>query len=133
MGRMAMRKHDYTTALPLLEKAAKLMPKDEDAWYYLGLAQVNTGSHKEAVESFMASLKIFPRSPRGLYGLGEAAMAAKQYDKAMKAFDDAYAASRDPHYLYKKATPPSSPKSTRWPKPATPPTSRSTKTTRKAT
>ena len=102
MGRMAMRKGDYVAALPNLEKAAKLMPKDEDAWFYLGFAQLNSGQHKEAVESFTSSLKIYARNANALAGLGAAALESHQYDKAAKAYDDAFESSRNPRFLFQK-------------------------------
>ncbi len=102
MGRMAMRKGDYVAALPMLEKAAKMMPKDEDSWFYLGFAQLNTGQHKEAVESFTNSLKIYPRNSNALSGLATAALESKQYDKAIKAYDDAYISSRSPRFLFQR-------------------------------
>ena len=102
MGRMAMRKSDYVGALPMLEKAAKFMPKDEDSWFYLGFAQLNSGQHKEAVESFSNSLKIYARNANALSGLGSAALEAGQYDKAIKAYDDAFVSSRNPRFLFQK-------------------------------
>lgn len=101
-GRMLMRKGDYVGALPLLKKAADFMSKDEDAWYYLGMAQLNTTLYKDAVESFEKALKIYPRNANALSGLGAAAIQAKQTDKAIKAYDEAYAASRDPRFLKQK-------------------------------
>ena len=102
MGRMAMRRSEYVNALPMLEKAAKFMPKDEDAWFYLGFAQLNSGQHKEAVESFSNSLKIYARNANALAGLGAAALEAKQYDKAIQAYDDAFVSSRNPRFLFQK-------------------------------
>src|SRR5205823_5954889 len=92
-GRMLMQKRDYVSALPLLQKAADMMQNDEDAWYYLGMAQLNTTLYKEAVASLEKSLKLHPRSPNALAGMGRAAMEAKEFDKAVKAFEEAYEAS----------------------------------------
>ncbi|HLX65041.1 MAG TPA: tetratricopeptide repeat protein [Planctomycetota bacterium] len=101
-GRMLIRKHDYAAALPLLEKASKMMPKDEDAWFYLGWAQLNSSMLKEAVESFSQSLKIYPRNQSAISGMATAALESKQYDKAILAYTDAFAVSRNPRYLFQK-------------------------------
>ena len=101
-GRMLMRKQDYVSALPLLIKAADFMKTDEDAWFYLGMAQLNTTLYSEAVESFDKSLKLNPRNPNSLSGMGTAAMQAKQYDKAIKAYEDAYESSRNLRFLFQK-------------------------------
>lgn len=101
-GRMLMQKRDYVAALPLLKKAAELMATDDEAWYYLGIAQLNTTLYKDAVASLEKSIKLHPRSPHALAGMGRAALEAKDFDKAVKAFDEAYEASRNPHFLFQK-------------------------------
>jgi tetratricopeptide (TPR) repeat protein len=102
MGRMAIRKKDNAAAATLLTQAVALMPNDDDAWYYHGIALVNTGKAGEAVESFNKSLKIFPRSDRALSGLAQAAFHTKQYDKAIDAYEQAYQCNRDPYHMYLK-------------------------------
>lgn len=101
-GRMLMQKHDYVAALPLLKTATELMPNDDEAWYYQGLAQLNTTLYADAVKSLEKAIQIHPRAPHVLAGMGRAAMEAKDYDKAVSAFEDAYVASRNPHYLFQK-------------------------------
>ena len=102
MGRMALRKQNGEDALKYLAKAAELMPKDEDPWYYLGMAQLNGGKAKEAIESFDRSLKIYARSHRALGGMGWACLYAGEYEKASASFELAYEASRQPLYLFQK-------------------------------
>jgi tetratricopeptide (TPR) repeat protein len=102
MGRMAIRKHDDDNALKLLTKAAELMPKDEDAWYYLGIAQVNTGHLKDAIESLTKSVKIYNLNHVALAGLGLAEFHAAEYEKSMDAYEKAYQAFRNPYYLFQK-------------------------------
>ncbi|MCY3021254.1 MAG: tetratricopeptide repeat protein [Planctomycetota bacterium] len=102
MGHMALRKKDYENAASLLTKATQLLPKDDDAWYLLGVAQVNAGKLKEATESLAQSLKIFPRNHRALSGLGQAQFHAAQYAKAAESFEQAYQVSHDPTYLMEK-------------------------------
>jgi tetratricopeptide (TPR) repeat protein len=99
---MAMRKGNNDMALATLQKAAELMPKDEDAQYYYGAAQLNVGLYKEAVESFDKSLKIWPRNDRALAGKGRAAFQSGQYEKSMEAFLLAYEADRAPRYLFER-------------------------------
>jgi tetratricopeptide (TPR) repeat protein len=102
MGRMAIRKHDDDNALKYLTKATELNPKDEDAWYYLGIAQVNVGKLKEAVESLTKSVKIYPLNHIALAGLGLAQFHSGEYEKAMENYEKAYQAFRNPYYLFQK-------------------------------
>ncbi len=102
MGRMAIRKHDDENALKELTKAVELMPKDEDAWYYLGIAQVNVGKLKEAVESLTKSVKIYQLNHVALAGLGLAQFHSGEYEKSMENYEKAYQAFRNPYYLFQK-------------------------------
>ena len=69
LGRMALRKKQNEEAVTLLAKAAQLLPKDDEPWYFLGIAQLNSGLMADAEDSLQKSLKIFPRSARALSGL----------------------------------------------------------------
>jgi tetratricopeptide (TPR) repeat protein len=102
MGRMAIRKNDNARAAELMTQASVLMPNDDEVWYYHGIALVNIGKVKEAVESFEKSLKLYPRSARAYSGLAQAALHSKQYDKAIDAYDQAYQCDRDPYLLFLK-------------------------------
>ena len=103
-GRMEIRHKDYVAALPLLEKAAKLMPKDEDAQFFLGLAQPQSLAiqRMRSTRLHCVTVAIYPSNANSLSGLGMAAMENKQFDKAVKAFDDAYQASRQANFLFQK-------------------------------
>jgi tetratricopeptide (TPR) repeat protein len=102
MGRMAIRKKDDENALKFLTKAAELMPKDEDALYYLGVAQVNSGKIKEAIESMNKSIAIYALNQNALAGLGRAYSHGGEYEKAMDAFERAYQVSHHPYFLMEK-------------------------------
>lgn len=102
MGRMALRKGDQMSALPLMTKASELLPKDDEVWYYLGMAQINNGMLTEAIESFNKSLKIYARSHRAYSGLGQAAFHASQYAKSAEAYEQAYQISHQPVYTFEK-------------------------------
>lgn len=101
-GRMLIRKGETEEAEKVLAKAAELMPKDEDAWYFYGMAQVNNGNLDAGVASFEKSLKIFPRSARAIAGLATAAMANNDYKKAAEAYEQSYQITHDPRYLMQK-------------------------------
>ena len=102
MGRMALRKKDNETALTTLTKASELLPKDDEVWYFLGMAQINNGKLTEAVASLGTSLKLFPRSARAHSGLGAAAFHAGQYAKSAEAYEMAYQISRNPIFIFEK-------------------------------
>jgi tetratricopeptide (TPR) repeat protein len=99
---MLIRKGETEEAEKVLAKATELMPKDEDAWYFYGMAQVNNGNLDAGVASFEKSLKIFSRSARAIAGLATAAMANNDYKKAADAYEQSYQITHDPRYLMEK-------------------------------
>lgn len=101
-GRLLVRKGESEEAEKVLAKAVELLPKDEDAWYFYGMAQVNSGKLTEAVASFEQSLKIYPRSSRGTSGLALAAFHNNDYKKAAEAYEQAYQITHHPRYLMEK-------------------------------
>lgn len=102
MGRMAIRKKDDDNALKYLTTAVELMPKDADALYYFGIAQVNTGKIKEAIETLNKSIAIYPLNQAAQAGLGLASFHAGDFVKSMDAYEKAYQASHNPYYLFQK-------------------------------
>jgi tetratricopeptide (TPR) repeat protein len=102
MGRMAIRKHDDDNALKFMTKAVELMPKDEDALYYLGIAQVNVGKIKDAIDSLNKSIAIFALNQNALSGLGLACFHAGDFEKSAEAYEKAYQVSHNPYYLFQK-------------------------------
>jgi tetratricopeptide (TPR) repeat protein len=102
MGRMALRKNEHDAAVKFLAKAAELLPKDDEVWYYLGCAQVGVGELAEATQSFGKSLKIFARSHRALAGLAMAQFHSAEYVKAAESYEQAYQVSHNPFYLMEK-------------------------------
>jgi len=101
-GRLLVRKGQSEEAEKILAKAVELLPKDEDAWYFYGMAQVNSGKLTEAVASFEKSLKIYPRSARAISGLALAAFHNNDYKKAVEAYELAYQNTHDARYLMQK-------------------------------
>jgi len=102
MGRMALRRNQNEEAVTLLTKAAELMPKDDEVWYYFGISQLNTGRIAEAVESLQKSIKIYPRSPRALSGLATAQFNLGQFLKAAATYEEAYQVSHNPFQILQK-------------------------------
>jgi len=101
-GRLLVRRGESEDAEKVLAKAVELLPKDEDAWYFYGMAQVNSGKLTEAVASFEKSLKIYPRSARATSGLALAAFHSNEYKKSVDAYEAAYQITHDPRYLMQK-------------------------------
>ena len=102
VGRLAIRKKNDKLALETLAKATELLPKDEEAWYFYGVAQTNMGQLKEACDSFSQSVKIYSHNTNALKGLGQAAFASRQYDRAMEAYELAYQIEHDAHLLFQE-------------------------------
>jgi len=102
MGRMALRKRDNEQAVTLLTKAADLLPKDEESWYFLGVSQLNTGRLAEAEDSLQKSLKIYPRSARALSALATAQFNLAQFLKAAETYELAYQITHNPYQILEK-------------------------------
>ncbi len=51
-------KKDYSKAMELYDKVTKLSPKDDTAWYYIGMAKWQTKDQKGAIEPFAKAYVI---------------------------------------------------------------------------
>ncbi|MCW8133172.1 MAG: tetratricopeptide repeat protein [Planctomycetota bacterium] len=100
MGRVALIRRNVDEALKNLLKASELSPKDEDVWYYLGVAQVRAGKTKEAIASFETAVKLFPLFHQAHSGLADAYFSARDFKKAAAAYDMAFQISKHPNYLF---------------------------------
>ncbi len=73
----------YGEAANLLKKVVKENKSDEEAWYYLGLAQIQQKKLKDAVKSFETALKLRPGSAESHAGLSYALLLRNNLDRAL--------------------------------------------------
>ncbi len=71
IGEDAVRRQDYSGALPFLEKATKGLPGSPDGWALLGRAYHATGRYDDAAEAYGKAVELAPQnlSYRSTYGL----------------------------------------------------------------
>jgi tetratricopeptide (TPR) repeat protein len=93
-------KKDVESALKNLKKASELNPKEEDAWYYLGIAQVRAGKSKDAIASFEQAVKLYPLFHQAFSGLADAYFSTRDFPKAQASYDSAFQISKHPNYLF---------------------------------
>lgn len=74
---------DYTAALPLLERAAKLAPTDPSVQLRLGIAYRGMGRYEQAKAAYDEALRLNPQSPEPYRNL------AVLYGDYMKSYDAA--------------------------------------------
>jgi cytochrome c-type biogenesis protein CcmH/NrfG len=59
----------YPQAISLLKEATAAAPNEVDGWVWLGQAQLNSGKHAEARDSFQRALKLDPENKPAQEGL----------------------------------------------------------------
>ncbi len=71
IGEDAVRRQDYTGALPFLERATKALPGNPDGWALLGRAYHATGRYEDAAEAYKKAVELAPQNQnyRSTYGL----------------------------------------------------------------
>ncbi len=81
-----MRQGFHGAAIPHLQAATRLRPKEAFAWIGLGDAQALAGKLKEARASYERARAIAPKEPLVYRGLGELYLHEKQLGKAKQTF-----------------------------------------------
>src|SRR6185503_18116208 len=82
IGALRMARLDSAGALPMIEKAVGIQPKDPEARNLLGSALVAAGRNSEAMEQFRAAIRLRPDYGTARYNLARALVRAGKYDEA---------------------------------------------------
>lgn len=69
-------------AIPAFDAAAKLDPKNPEAWNGLGWANFRSGKTAEAEKAFQQAVEVQPDHPAALNGLGQMYLSEKKYTEA---------------------------------------------------
>lgn len=88
-------KKDWTALLNLAQRRTIVRPRDDGAWFVLGVAYANTGQLAEAIDAYQQSLDINPEKADGWNNLGLAYKRAKQTGKALDAYKQALLVNSD--------------------------------------
>lgn len=89
------RQADYGRAIPLLRRAAALIPQDPSANYLLGAALLESGQTAEAVAPLRIASQATPPIEAAAGYLGDAEMELQHFSLAADAFESAVARSPD--------------------------------------
>lgn len=82
-GALHMQLRDPVSALPLLEKAARLNPGDADIFFNLGKAHADCENYKQAIASYLNALEIDPRHNRANYNVGNLYKKFREFKSAL--------------------------------------------------
>lgn len=77
---------DYPDALHWLGRSVAMDPRDTEAWYDLGRAQMHEGQFSSAEASFRRTLAIEPAHVKALDNLGVTLEAQNRLEEALKAY-----------------------------------------------
>lgn len=83
---MALRQHEQ--AVQDFERAIRLVPTDEIAYYNRGLALVAQGRNRQAILDFEKVLQINPSSSLAHFHLGNTYSTLSEYDSAIRAYSN---------------------------------------------
>lgn len=89
---------DYVDAIRWLDRAVAADPRNAEAWYSLGRAQMNQGNFIEAERDFNRTLALSPADPKAFDNLGLSLEAQNRTDEALASYTRAIAAqAHSPH------------------------------------
>ncbi|HQC29308.1 MAG TPA: tetratricopeptide repeat protein, partial [Methylotenera sp.] len=89
LGNEAHTKHRFTIAEACFQEALQYQPNNAAYWYNLGNAQRELGHPKEALKSFLTSVKIDPEDADTLNNLGNVYRELGQLDQAILSYKQA--------------------------------------------
>jgi tetratricopeptide (TPR) repeat protein len=84
LGEMYIQTKEYNKALEYLDKALKLYPYEENAYYLKGVVYSETGDTTNAIYSYRTSVEQNPVFTEGYNALAEIYIGKKLYDIAMQ-------------------------------------------------
>ncbi|MHB1921064.1 MAG: tetratricopeptide repeat protein [Chitinophagaceae bacterium] len=89
-GMKSLYYHNYRTAREELQKVVTSRPGDDEAYYYLGLADLGLGDKTAAQADFQKGIQVKANSPLNIVGLGRIDIINHQFDAAKQQFQQAY-------------------------------------------
>ena len=89
-------KGDFASAGGEFKRVIELNPKDERAYFYLGMAYLEQKRPQPAREIFAQLLRVNPKSPDAHFGLGAVSSDEQKYPEAIEEFN--LTAKLDPDY-----------------------------------
>ncbi|MGO9403226.1 MAG: rhomboid family intramembrane serine protease [Terriglobales bacterium] len=102
LARAYIAKHDFGNAAAELERAIALNPRDEEAYYRLGLIYLEEKLPEKAEDTFSQLLKIDPDSADGHAGLADSLANQQQNREALEEYKRAAAIDPDQPGVYFK-------------------------------
>ena len=88
LGRVYYWDEKFAAARRSLEEAVGLDPSDPDAYYFLGLVELDSHHNNSAMNAFQKAVDIDPMSnPEAWFYLGESSFLSKKRKTSRKAFD----------------------------------------------
>ena len=85
----ALSQHRPADAIPYLEAASRLAPKEPEIWYDLGLARMAISEVRLAGQALTQAMTYAPDDPRILLELGKVHMQMRDYEAAEAHFEEA--------------------------------------------
>jgi Flp pilus assembly protein TadD len=92
LGALMLARFNPAGAVPVLQQAARLDPKQEEARRFLGVALDAVGRSSEAIEQLKDALKLKPDDTRARYNLACALVKSAKLDEALDNFREVAAA-----------------------------------------
>lgn len=89
LGLAYNNKGDFKTAVPLLQKAVALNPKNSEVLNNYGWALSATGQYEQAIAQFNSSIAIYPRQAKTYINLGNTYGTIGKFDMSIENFSKA--------------------------------------------
>lgn len=86
LGTLMLGRFNAAGAVPVLEQAVRIQPKQEEARRFLGMALESVGRTPEAIDQFRVAVSLKPSDAQARYNLARALVKAGKYDEARQNF-----------------------------------------------
>jgi mono/diheme cytochrome c family protein len=93
LGTLRIGRFDAAGAVPVLEQAVRLEPKQEEARRFLGMALDAVGRSREAIGQFQVAVALKPGDMQARYSLARALVESGKFDEARENFRQVAAAA----------------------------------------